>query len=1011
MKGKTLTVMGGLVALITLMSFGQNIDQHSTQPVDTVQSVATRPTTGKIGLGRMLAKKSQEAAQRANAVIPTASETLARIENEISTGKFPAGLYPPGFLDWLDKMGNQPIYVLAPFDPAFYALKPGDRANMAYLDAMFTMGSPTSESERGSDEGQHTAVITYGFFMSQYEVTQSEYLAVVGSNPSWFRSANGYTDDLNRPVENVTWLQASNYCYLLTQQERANGHIQSTWEYRLPTEAEWEYSARANSSVLYSQTDDSDSTTGNPGPWYPGDWQHSDVFPSSGVTDVYVKVSKTSGSGQSVFWDMNSCSDGNHILNFGPPPTDGLPHLLHWHGGSPIGLNSCNYGSSYFYTGSGALTVYGKGSGTSLRPYIIMLGQAGSTFPAFSFGNSIRGGDANFDTHYEYDASVGTVNVGSPTVAPLGITAVVGSYNDNGFGLFDIQGNVSEWCQDWYGSYGSGTVIDSKGPSSGSTRVIRGGSWTDQGVACRSAERSSLSQSSANSHVGFRVVLAPVVPEWKTAITTLPSQPTYGNYPVKGSGKDNLVFATHGWTLKLPLAFSPPDPAWVDGMSNSIAQFLTANSLATWQVHGYRWVQNSWTKSPMTALHNAKQEGEVLGTYIAAQGWTHVHLISHSAGAALIQAICQRIKAMSPTTTVQCTFLDPFVGTDYAGLTDYGLGADWADSYFSRDGLTGGEIWPLTEGVLDNAYNVDVTQLDPNKVGTTRFRSSASGQMETCYKTLSSHGWPVDFYANTVSGSVSSEYAGFGFPLSKEGGNWNYALANYTPGNSTPHLLGTADPTCTTDMQVTPPSYLNTVPNFSQWPTIESDTGTIQKYSDYLRLVTGSPAWLATVIQVTNPVNIVSFNAEFTSGSGAQGLLSVLWDAETIGTVDERVVGSSLQHYEFTFPNTSTNTTHVLGFRIDSFTNIQSTLLVTNVVLNQIGPSQPFSLAVTTSRTNGLIVHELSGEAGFTYGIQASQDLINWTNIVQLANTNGTVRFFDQSSTNYPIRFYRAVTP
>ena len=59
--------------------------------------------------------------------------------------------------------------------------------------------------------------------MEKFLVTQGEYLAVVGSNPSHFTSANGYSGDLTRPVETVSWVDASNYCALRTQQEQAGG--------------------------------------------------------------------------------------------------------------------------------------------------------------------------------------------------------------------------------------------------------------------------------------------------------------------------------------------------------------------------------------------------------------------------------------------------------------------------------------------------------------------------------------------------------------------------------------------------------------------------------------------------------------------------------------------------------------------------------------------------------------------------------------------------------------------
>ena len=96
--------------------------------------------------------------------------------------------------------------------------------------------------------------LTRGFFMGRYEVTQGEYLSVIGSNPSAF------TGDTNRPVEMVIWSDATNYCEQLTVRELAAGRLPVGWAYRLPTEAEWEYACRAGSTNRFSYGDDPDYT-------------------------------------------------------------------------------------------------------------------------------------------------------------------------------------------------------------------------------------------------------------------------------------------------------------------------------------------------------------------------------------------------------------------------------------------------------------------------------------------------------------------------------------------------------------------------------------------------------------------------------------------------------------------------------------------------------------------------------------------------------------------------------
>jgi formylglycine-generating enzyme required for sulfatase activity len=97
----------------------------------------------------------------------------------------------------------------------------------------FLMGSPPSESGRDPDEGPQSNVTVPNFYMSKYEVTQSQYRAVMGTNPSAFKG-----DDL--PVESVTWDEATEFCRKLST---LTGR-----QYRLPTEAEWEYAARAGTT-------------------------------------------------------------------------------------------------------------------------------------------------------------------------------------------------------------------------------------------------------------------------------------------------------------------------------------------------------------------------------------------------------------------------------------------------------------------------------------------------------------------------------------------------------------------------------------------------------------------------------------------------------------------------------------------------------------------------------------------------------------------------------------------
>ena len=231
----------------------------------------------------------------------------------------------------------------------------------------FRMGSLTNEVDRFETEGPQTAVtISRGFWMGKYEVTQGEYLAVMGSNPSYFSTNSGFAEDLNRPVENVPWDDATNYCGQLTQRERAAGRIAANSVFRLPTEGEWEYACRAWTSTRFSYGDDPGYTSLTNYAWY---------------------------------------------------------------------------------------------------------------------------GDNSAATH------------------------PVGQKLPNPWGLYDIHGNVFEWCQDFFGDYRGGLALDPEGPGEEALRVIRGGDWEGDGWLCRSASRFRYWRPGLRHFsIGFRVVLAPGQP-------------------------------------------------------------------------------------------------------------------------------------------------------------------------------------------------------------------------------------------------------------------------------------------------------------------------------------------------------------------------------------------------------------------------------------------------------------------------------------------------------------------
>jgi formylglycine-generating enzyme required for sulfatase activity len=128
-----------------------------------------------------------------------------------------------------------------------FSLQPPAVMEFVWVPAgCFQMGSPPNEEGRYSDEGSVHEVCVDGFWVGKYEVTQAQWQKVIGTNPAYFKGENN-------PVERVSWDDAQEFITKLNQMAQSveTLHVTSL-QYRLPTEAEWEYACRAGTQTAYS---------------------------------------------------------------------------------------------------------------------------------------------------------------------------------------------------------------------------------------------------------------------------------------------------------------------------------------------------------------------------------------------------------------------------------------------------------------------------------------------------------------------------------------------------------------------------------------------------------------------------------------------------------------------------------------------------------------------------------------------------------------------------------------
>ena len=152
-------------------------------------------------------------------------------------------------------LASRPVLAQQP-PPSFRGRNAGDEREVGAIKlcwcppGRFVMGSPPGEPERRPGEDRVEVTLTRGFWMTKYEATQGQWNRVVGTLPGPLTAELPAGDDF--PVGNVNFGEAEDFCRKLTDRSRQIGDLPRDWEFRLPTEAQWEYACRAGTTTATS---------------------------------------------------------------------------------------------------------------------------------------------------------------------------------------------------------------------------------------------------------------------------------------------------------------------------------------------------------------------------------------------------------------------------------------------------------------------------------------------------------------------------------------------------------------------------------------------------------------------------------------------------------------------------------------------------------------------------------------------------------------------------------------
>ncbi len=314
-----------------------------------------------------------------------------------------------------------------------------------------------------------------------------------------------------------------------------------------------------------------------------------------------------------------------------------------------------------------------------------------------------------------------------------------------------------------------------------------------------------------------------------------------------------------------------------------------------------------------------------------------------------------------------------------------------------------------------------MTRCDPKAVTGLSFLEGPDGKLYQQKIYNSRHSYPIEYYSNSISSPLSGPD---GFPLSFEGGGWTPAFG-YPVGLST---IACAEPGSVEPLSNKLPSTYQRSLGFVSDTDIRSSGGnalisdlklllggflggprpnlaSVRKQTD----VTANLGWASIGLTVTNDVNLVRVSVGFEPNTGTNGVVSVFWNTNRLGMVEQAFAASGITEYVFGLDRTYTDGLHSVGFRLDGPAGSLSQVTITNLSLGFRGVSGSSQLSLFRTNLTSIPLLSLTGPTGYVHTVESSTNLADWRVRAYVINSNqSNVTFVAPITTNAPQEFFRS---